>query len=536
MIKSDYLVIGSGIAGLSFTLKAAKKGTVSLITKRKLFDSSTGRAQGGVACVTDNLDTFDEHVKDTLVSGAGLCDKEMVKKMIKEAPDRIKELIELGVKFTKKDDSPDFDLGLEGGHGKRRVLHAGDVTGSEIEKVLINNVPKFNNISVYEDYTAIDLILDSCGVCCGAYVLNNDKENIEIFQSKIIVLACGGSGKTYLYTSNPDVATGDGIAMAYRAGADIANMEFVQFHPTCLYNSEVKSFLISEALRGEGAILRLKNGERFIDKYSSQKELAPRDIVARAIDTELKARRESFVYLDITSKSRDFLVRRFPNIYSKCLEYGIDMAKDMIPVIPAAHFFCGGVKIEENARTDVKNLYAIGETSCSGVHGANRLASNSLLEGIVYADRAYKDSLKLLNRQHSKIEENAYKILYASRNPTAVYMYEWEEIRRLAWSYLGIYRSNEKLLKAKKRIDVLKNEIDKYFVQASISVDSIELRNIACIAELILRSAMIRKESRGLHFNVDYPFMLTETCDTILNISIKEDVYGFVSKGKYGHN
>jgi L-aspartate oxidase len=299
-------------------------------------------------------------------------------------------------------------------------------------------------------------------------------------------------------------------------------MEFVQFHPTCLYNSEAKSFLISEAVRGEGAILRLKNGEQFMDKYSSQKELASRDIVSRAIDTELKARRENFVYLDITSKSRDFLVRRFPNIYAKCLEYSIDMAKDMIPVIPAAHFFCGGINIDEHGRTSIESLYAIGETACSGIHGANRLASNSLLEGIVYADRAYKDSLKLLNRQHSRINDRENKINNCKKPSQIVFMQEWEEIRRLAWSYLGIYRSNEKLLKAKKRIDILKNEIDKYFADVPVSVDSIELRNIACVAELILRSAMLRKESRGLHFNVDYPFMLSEAYNTILNINRKE--------------
>jgi L-aspartate oxidase len=523
MVKSDYLVIGSGIAGLSFALKAAKCGAVSLITKRKLFDSCTGKAQGGIACVTDKLDTVEEHVCDTLVSGAGLCNKEMVEKMVKEAPYRIKELVDLGVNFTKKDEfSFEFDLGLEGGHSKRRILHAGDVTGGEIEKVLINNIYKFENITVYEDHTSIDLILSDNGVCCGAYVLNNENNEIGLFQAKVVVLACGGSGKTYLYTTNPDVATGDGIAMAYRAGADIANMEFVQFHPTCLYNSEAKSFLISEAVRGEGAVLRLRNGERFMDKYSSQKELAPRDVVARAIDTQLKARRENFVYLDITSKSRDFLVRRFPNIYAKCLEYGIDMAKDMIPVTPAAHFLCGGINIDEYGRANIENLYAIGETSYSGIHGANRLASNSLLEGIVYADRAHKDSLKLLSKKHHEIKNHKNKINNSTKSPQIVFMQEWEEIRRLAWSYLGIYRSNEKLLKANKRIDILKNEIDQYFLNTPISIDSIELRNIACVAELILHSAMLRKESRGLHFNVDYPFMLSESCNTIININRKE--------------
>jgi L-aspartate oxidase len=317
-MRSDYLIIGSGIAGLSLALKASKNGSVSLITKREMFDSSTSRSQGGIVCVIDKLDSFQEHIHDTLVSGAGLCNEKMVAKMSIEAPERIKELIELGVKFTRKSDL-DFDLGMEGGHSKRRILHAGDVTGDEIEKVLISNISKHKNIFVYEEFSAIDLILDDEKTCRGAYVFDNEKNSIEIFEAKVTVLATGGAGKTYLYTSNPDVATGDGVAMSYRAGANISNMEFVQFHPTCLYNSEAKSFLISEAVRGEGAVLRLKNGERFMDKYSSQKELAPRDIVARAIDSELKSRRESFVYLDITSKSRDFLMKRFPNIYAKCI-------------------------------------------------------------------------------------------------------------------------------------------------------------------------------------------------------------------------
>ncbi|MDR0977892.1 MAG: L-aspartate oxidase [Endomicrobium sp.] len=526
MVKSDYLVIGSGISGISFSLKAAKFGIVSLITKRELFDSSTGRAQGGIACVTDKLDTFEEHVRDTLVSGAGLCNEKMVERLVKEAPDRIKELIELGVEFTKKDGcSSEFDLGLEGGHSKRRVLHAGDVTGCEVEKVLIKNIPKFENIKVYEQFSAVDLILNDDGACCGAYVLNNKTGEIETMYAKVIVLACGGSGKTYLYTSNPDVATGDGIAMAYRAGADIANMEFVQFHPTCLYNREAKSFLISEAVRGEGAVLRLKSGERFMDKYSHKKELAPRDIVSRAIDTEMRNKGDNFVYLDITSKSKDFLMKRFPNIYAKCIEYGIDMAKDMIPVVPAAHFFCGGVVIDENGRTSIKNLYAIGETSCSGIHGANRLASNSLLEGIVYADRAYKDSIKLVSNCCLKINESMYKNKFVAVssenacNASDIYMCKWEEIRNLTWNYLGIYRSNEKLSKAESEMNILKNEIDTYFKGVRVSVNSIELRNVACIADLILRSAMMRKESRGLHFNIDYPDKLPKACNTVLNIN-----------------
>ncbi|MCA6071069.1 MAG: L-aspartate oxidase [Endomicrobium sp.] len=519
MIKSDYLIIGSGIAGLSLALKASKSVSVSLVTKRKMFDSSTGRAQGGIACVMDKFDSFEEHIHDTVVSGAGLCDEKMVERMVVEAPERIKELMWFGVKFTKRDDSNSrFDLGMEGGHSKRRILHAGDVTGNEIEQVLISNISKHENITVYENCSAIDLILDGNKVCRGAYVFDNENNKIEIFQAKITVLATGGAGKTYLYTSNPDVATGDGVAMAYRAGADISNMEFVQFHPTCLYNSEAKSFLISEAARGEGAVLRLKNGEPFMDKYSSQKELASRDIVARAIDSELKSRRESFVYLDITSKSRDFLMKRFPNIYAKCLEYGMDMAKDMIPVVPAAHFFCGGVAIDEDGKTGVDNLYAVGETACSGVHGANRLASNSLLEGVVYADRVYKDSLQFLKKDFSKIQGSFGKCNnFSGKNPS-IYMQEWEEIRRITWNYLGITRSDGKLLKAKKRIDILKSEIDQYFNNTPITVDNIELRNIACIADLIVRSAMLRKESRGLHYNTDYPSMSPDAKDTIVNI------------------
>lgn len=518
MIRSDYLIIGSGIAGLSLALKVAQKAPVSLITKKKLFDSSTGKAQGGIACVIDKSDSFEKHIQDTLVSGAGLCDKGKVTKMVSEAPYRLNELINLGVKFTKKENNQDeFDLGLEGGHSERRILHAGDVTGYEIENVLIKNVLKNKNITVFENYTAIDLIINKNNICCGAYVFVNEKNHIEIFQAKITALACGGASKTYLYTSNPDIATGDGIAMAYRAGADIANMEFVQFHPTCLYNKDAKSFLISEAVRGEGAILRLKDGSQFMDKYSSKKELAPRDIVARAIDKELKIRREECVYLDITSKSRNFLMKRFPNIYIKCLEYDIDMAKDLIPVIPSAHFFCGGVRINEYGRTNIKNLYALGETSCSGIHGANRLASNSLLEGIVYADRVYKDSLKFLNEKYHNVQNSSCKYK-TSKNNALIYMQEWEEIRRTSWNYLGIARSNEKLIKAKKRISILKSEINTFFKSSTITVENIELRNIACIANLIVNSAMQRKESRGLHYNIDYPKMLQTTKDTVINI------------------
>ncbi|MDR1784456.1 MAG: L-aspartate oxidase [Endomicrobium sp.] len=520
-IKSDYLIIGSGIAGLSLALKASKSGSVSLVTKRKIFDSATWRAQGGIACVVNESDSFDEHIHDTIVSGVGLCNERMVERMVHEGPERVKELIALGVNFSKKSRfNSEFELALEGGHSKRRVLHAGDITGNEIERVLIKNIKKHKNVIVYEDHTAIDLILNDDKICCGTYTLNNENGCMEIFEAKLTILACGGAGKVYLYTSNPDVSTGDAIAMAYRAGADIANMELVQFHPTCLYNGDAKSFLISEAIRGEGAILKLKNGKTFMDKYSSLRELAPRDIVARAIDNELRIRKENFVCLDVTVKSKSFLMKRFPNIYSKCLECGIDISKDMIPVTPAAHFFCGGIAIDENGRTSIKNLYALGEAACSGVHGANRLASNSMLEGIVYAERVYRDSLQFLGEEYPKINVKSFEnVDFVIVDESAVFMHKWEEIRRISWNYLGISRSNEKLLKAKKRISILKDEIEQYFKRVHFSVDWIELRNIVFISEMIMTSAIYRKESRGVHFNTDYPFILSDAKDTIINIS-----------------
>jgi L-aspartate oxidase len=523
MIKSDYLIIGSGIAGLSLAIKASQNGDVALITKSKLFESATAKAQGGIACVTDKSDSFERHIKDTLVSGAGLCRQKTVETIVREAPERIKELIKLGVKFTKKDYSDsEFELGLEGGHSKRRILHAGDMTGNEIEKVLVENILKTKNIFVYEEHTALDLIIDGEGVCLGAYVLENSSGKIEIFEAKAVALAAGGASKSYIYTSNPDIATGDGMAMAYRAGAEIANMEFVQFHPTCLYNPVAKSFLISEAVRGEGGILKLQNGQAFMEKYHPLKELAPRDIVARAIDKELKTRGDSCVYLDITSKSRDFLVRRFPNIYAKCLEFGMDISKDMIPVTPAAHYFCGGVLVDDNGESTIKNLYAVGETACTGLHGANRLASNSLLEGIVYAHRVAEDSKKLLNRS---LPGAIPKPLSNIKNPpseSTVFVQQWQEIRRLTWNYLGISRSNERLHKAQKRIDIIKEEILETFWLSPITVERIELRNIAFIAEMIVRCAMLRKESRGLHYNTDYPFALEEAKDTIITIDDKK--------------
>jgi len=522
MIKTDYLVIGSGIAGLSFAIKASDTGTVSLITKKYLFDSSTGKAQGGVACVTDKEDSFAEHIQDTLVAGAGLCDEEMVELLVKSAPARIEELIKLGVKFTKKDyKESEFELGLEGGHSKRRILHAGDITGNEIERVLIDNINKKKNVVVYENHMAVDLLIDEDETgkrCFGAYVYDVNRNEVQLFVAKVVVLATGGAGKVYLYTSNPDVATGDGVAMAYRAGADIANMEFIQFHPTCLYHPQAKSFLISEAVRGEGAVLKNQKGEAFMSKYHPLKDLAPRDIVARAIDTELKSTGDHFVYLDITDKPKKFFLKRFPNIYEKCLKYGIDMSKDMIPVVPAAHYCCGGVDVNKYAQTNIANLFAIGETACNGVHGANRLASNSLLDGLVSADLAYQKSKEIINS--IKINDNIQNFVNEStdnNSDPAVMLQNWEETRRLMWHYAGIVRTDDRLSMALKRIKILNGEVAQHFKNFKVSIELLELRNILDVAEIVVMSAMARKESVGLHYSLDYPEKSTKKTKTIIN-------------------
>ncbi|MDD5021558.1 MAG: L-aspartate oxidase [Endomicrobiaceae bacterium] len=520
MIKTDYLVIGSGIAGLSFALKACKTGTVSLVTKSKLFDGSTGKAQGGVACVSTKQDSFEEHINDTLTAGDGLCNRENVELLVKSAPARIKELIAFGVKFTKTDyKGSEFELGLEGGHSRRRILHAGDITGNELERVLIENINKNNNITVYEDFMAVDLILDENKKCCGAYVYDAKNQKVEIFLAKVVILATGGASKVYLYTSNPNVSTGDGVAMAYRAGADIANMEFIQFHPTCLYHPLAKSFLISEAVRGEGGVLKNKDGIVFMKKYHPLKDLAPRDIVARAIDSELKKRGEDFVYLDITHKSHSFFLKRFPNIYEKCLEYGIDMAKDMIPVIPAAHYCCGGVLVNKDAQTTIENLFAIGEVACNGVHGANRLASNSLLEGIVFAELAYQKAKQIVSvtEHNDKIQD--YINDSTGNGDATIMLQNWNEIRRMMWNYVGIVRSQERLLMALKRVQIIKDEVTQHFKDFKVSIELLELRNILNVAEIIIMSALRRKESRGLHYITDYPNKSDVIKDTVVNIT-----------------
>lgn len=505
-VKTDFLVIGSGVAGLSFALKVAAWGKVAVVTKREIEESNTKYAQGGIASVWSQEDSFDAHIQDTLVAGDGLCHPDVVEMVVKNGPDRIRDLISWGVNFTLwEKDKTKYDLAREGGHSKRRIIHAADLTGEEVEKTLAKRVKRNSNITIYENLIAVNLIVRE-EECWGAYVLDIKKKVVHTLLSKVTLLATGGVGKVYLYTSNPDVATGDGIAMAYRAGAKIANMEFMQFHPTCLYHPEAKSFLISEAVRGEGGILRLKNGEPFMHKYHPQKELAPRDIVARAIDHEMKERGDDCVFLDITNRSRKFIKKRFPNIYQKCRSFGFDMTKEPLPVVPAAHYICGGVLTDTNGRTNVKRLYAVGEVACSGLHGANRLASNSLLEALVFAHRASQEAKYAVEQEISFPPVSPWDIGHAVDSYEAVMVsHNWDEIRRLMWNYVGIVRSKKRLERAKRRIELLQKEIQEYYWDFIITSDLIELRNIATVGQLIINSAIQRKESRGLHYNLDYP-------------------------------
>jgi len=517
MRQFDFVVIGSGLAGLSFARAVAPFGTVGIITKRGRADSNTAWAQGGIACVTSSEDSFELHVKDTLTAGAGLCDEQMVRTIVTEGPARIQELIEMGVQFDERemeDGERELDLGREGGHSKRRVLHARDVTGREIERALLADIERQGNITMLENHMAVDLITaGKLGYatedrCLGAYVLDEATGEVETVQSDRMVLATGGCGKVYLYTTNPSVATGDGVAMAWRAGANIENMEFVQFHPTCLYHPDERSFLISEAVRGEGGILLDSHGRRFMEGYHPLKELAPRDIVARAIDAEMKRTGERFVLLDITHKPADFVRDRFPNIYQTCMELGIDITRQPIPVVPAAHYQCGGVQTNIDGRTSLRGLYAIGEVACTGLHGANRLASNSLLEAAVLGHRAAGDVLRRIpvgkNGTDIAIPEwrsgNALDV-----DELVVIYHNWEEIRRLMWDYVGIVRTDKRLQRASTRLRNLQREIQEFYWHYKITTDLLELRNLATVAALIVDSALARKESRGLHYTLDYP-------------------------------
>jgi L-aspartate oxidase len=511
--KTDFLILGSGIAGLSMAIKASTLGSVAIVTKKEKNESNTNYAQGGIAAVTDKTDSFEEHIRDTLICGAGLSNQEVVEFIVKEAPPRIQELIDWGVNFTKSETNPNmYDLGREGGHNRRRILHAKDFTGQEIERALNEKVSRLENVSIYENHISIDLITqkDLKGVtinCLGAYVLDINNNEIYTYRAKYTILCTGGAGKVYLITTNPDIATGDGLAMAYRAGAKIANMEFIQFHPTCLYHPDAKAFLISEAVRGEGGILKLKNGSTFMEKYHPMKSLAPRDVVAKAIDNEIKQSGDEFVLLDITHHSRDFLIKRFPNIYNKCLEYGIDMALQPIPIAPAAHYICGGVAVDHYGKTSIDNLFACGEVSCTGLHGANRLASNSLLEALVYSHRVYLKIAKSFKQTaQSDMPISPWDSSGTTKSDDSVVVtHNWDEIRRCMWNYVGIVRSDKRLERAERRIDMVLHEIHEYYWNYKVTKDLAELRNITTVAKLIVMSARARKESRGLHYNIDYP-------------------------------
>jgi L-aspartate oxidase len=524
--QTKFLIIGSGIAGLMYALKVADRGTVAIVTKKQAVDSNTNLAQGGIASVFDQQDSFDLHIQDTLDSGDGLCNPDVVRQVVTGGPERIRELNEIGVNFnldgagTGETDAPNFDLGREGGHSRNRIVHAHDMTGREVERVLLERVRKHPNVQFFENHMAIDLITVSTRVrrglvttthedyCCGAYVFDRTTRRVLTFGATITLLAAGGAGKVYLYTSNPDIATGDGIAMGYRAGATVANLEFVQFHPTCLFHPAAKNFLISEAVRGEGGRLIDSQGTPFMQRYDPKRDLACRDVVARAIDTELKRSGDDSVFLDISHRSADFVKDRFPNLYEKCLSFGIDMTSQPIPVVPAAHYMCGGVVTDMCGRTDIHRLYAVGETACTGLHGANRLASNSLLEALVYAHAAARQSLEdLASPEQAPLPDlPAWDDVGTTDSDEQIMVtHNWDEIRRLMWNYVGIVRSDKRLARAQRRIETIQKEIQEYYWNFKVSPNLIELRSIATVAELIVKCADHRKESRGLHYNIGYP-------------------------------
>ncbi len=523
--KHDILIIGSGAAGLTAALHLAPFSKVGVLSKGPLTAANTYYAQGGVAAVLDEGDSVEAHINDTLIAGGGLCREEAVRFTVENGPDAIRWLIRQGVGFTREvhdDGRREYHLTREGGHSHRRVIHAADATGFAISSTLIEKVQHQQNVSLFESRVAIDLITSqklglSGKRVFGAYVLNNDTLEVEVHEAKFVLLATGGASKAYLYTSNPDVATGDGIAMAWRAGCRVGNMEFNQFHPTCLYHPEARSFLITEAIRGEGGLLKLPNGERFMDRFHEMGELAPRDIVARAIDHEMKRLGVDCLYLDISHKPEAFIRSHFPTVYDRCISLGIDISQEPIPVVPAAHYTCGGVLTDLRGRTDLGGLYAIGETAFTGLHGANRMASNSLLECMVFAISASKDIGELLacapeipaiaDWDESQVTDS---------DEAVVISHNWEELRRFMWDYVGIVRTNKRLQRAQHRVQLLQAEIAEYYGNYKVSNDLLELRNLAMVAELMIRCAISRRESRGLHYTLDYPDTLDQASDTVL--------------------
>lgn len=522
IFQFDVLIIGSGVAGLACALKLDKNLSVALISKGSLVDGSSWLAQGGIAAVLDEEDSIEAHVDDTLIAGDGLCHKDTVKFVVENGQKTIRWLVDQGVLFTKDKSNKNFHLGQEGGHSFRRILHSADATGKAITRALIKKVKEASNIQIFEEHCAVDLITQEDSTtnrmkCVGSYLLNLKSSEIGLFQAKTVVLASGGASKAYLYTSNPDGASGDGIAMAWRKGCRVANMEFNQFHPTCLFNADAKSSLITEAIRGEGGILLLPNGERFMNKFHKDGELAPRDVVARAIDHEMKRIGCDCLYLDISHRESSFIRESFPNVYEECLKYGVDITKDKIPVVPAAHYTCGGVIVSKDGQTDLSNLYVIGESSFTGLHGANRMASNSLLECLVYAE----SSASSINYRLPEIslpfeipQWDESRVIHSDEN--VVISHNWDELRRFMWDYVGIVRTKKRLLRAANRIELLQNEIQEFYKNFSISRDLIELRNLASVSQLIIKSAQQRKESRGLHYTIDFPDKSKFAKDTIL--------------------
>jgi len=517
-MNTDVLVIGSGIAGLSFALKVSSFCNVTLITKKACADTATNLAQGGIAAVLSDKDKPEYHIDDTLRSGDGLCNEEIVRLVVENGADRVHELIDIGVRFQRGENGQGFDLGMEGGHSHRRVAHAFDLTGHEIERALLERIAQQKNITVLENHFAIDLLLASkspAGLagaqqdrCIGAYVLNRENGQVETWHARATMLCTGGCGKVYLYTTNPDIATGDGVAMAYRAGATVANLEFVQFHPTCFYNPKIKNFLISEAVRGEGGILINSQGRPFMLEHDDRGDLATRDAVARGIDAEMKASGADCVFLDISHRSPQFIKKRFPTIYATCKEYGVDITKEPIPVVPAAHYMCGGVQVDSWGETSLPGLFAMGETACTGLHGANRLASNSLLEAVVFADRAATRLGDQWPELHKRplVETTPWRDGEAgSIEENVLISHNWDQIRRLMWNYVGIVRREKRLQLARRRIAPILMEIKEHFDDYLLTGDLIELRNLAVIADLIITCASMRRESRGLHYIVDYP-------------------------------